>query len=737
MNYLLVHSFDHAGAIFRCEGENGYIPVNKWGRADISLQNGKKANLGSLNLLLEEEKAVEHEDGLQIFVSHQELARLEGWYTRGLGLPHMAPFRLVIETHQALTSDNFTVDYGFTYPNSLPVSNAIREGVLITCGTEKYLLPDPMYSTIELLDKYRNNPITDMDQRFLWWGEVRELLPEDAGIGNFLRSINIVKPENFTVDFKEEAGDIQITPRFVFQPENDTGDSPIADLDEPHNIVPPVVHDEFVSDFLRHPTVKSRYALSEKWFVVLPPTLTTAIQTVREINNASIEAKRAFLNNPKAELRRVLEEQVDEEILELLFVETPRFLSERIKCLGIWMPKAGLFIKTETGQWLPEDGLPPTIGLPLDGGIFSIKTSEIPALYQVMKEAEEKGLNQVQFGDNVFPVNDKAIETVKKAAEAFEPSEQPIEEENQEAQEPPTEQPEPYVPLIYDHIEELGILVNNNRTRTSINESEPLLVPGVRLHQHQKEGLKWLKEHWRQASSGALLADDMGLGKTLQALAFMSWVQLQMKRGYVNRRPFLLVAPTGLLKNWENEAEKFLLAPGLGFPLKAHGPSFRALFNKGESVASSTFREAGWVITTYETLRDKIMAFIGVHWAIAVFDEVQKIKNPKAKVTDMAKSIKAELSLALTGTPVENSLTDLWCIADAVQPGRLQTLKEFAGRFMPGGKPGQEELSDLKDELNSPSACPLMLRRSKDEHWQERPDKHECLHETSMPEEQA
>ncbi|MBW2623415.1 MAG: DEAD/DEAH box helicase, partial [Deltaproteobacteria bacterium] len=128
---------------------------------------------------------------------------------------------------------------------------------------------------------------------------------------------------------------------------------------------------------------------------------------------------------------------------------------------------------------------------------------------------------------------------------------------------------------------------------------------------------------------------------------------------------------------------------------------------------------------------------IGVHWAIAVFDEAQKIKNPKARVTDMAKSIKAELTLTLTGTPVENSLADLWCIADAVQLGRLQTLKEFAGRFMPGGKPGQEELSDLKNELDFPTTHSLMLRRSKEEHWHERPDKHECLHEVIMPEEQA
>jgi hypothetical protein len=257
------------------------------------------------------------------------------------------------------------------------------------------------------------------------------------------------------------------------------------------------------------------------------------------------------------------------------------------------------------------------------------------------------------------------------------------------------------------------------------------------LHSHQKDGFSWLQQHWREASPGAILADDMGLGKTLQTLAFMNWVKLQMDNGCGHQRPFLVVAPTGLLKNWEAEAKKFLAPPGLGPLFRAFGASFKTLVNSGWANATAELKAAGWVMTTYETLRDKILAFTGIHWAVVAFDEAQKIKNPKAMVTDMAKSLKAEFTLPLTGTPVENSLADLWCIADTAQPGRLDTLKEFVGRYMPGGKSEERQLQDLKEVLLSSEGTALMLRRSKEEHWKERPDKAEAIHRETMPQLQA
>jgi len=737
MDCLLSHSFDSEGAVFNCLEKEKPVPVSTWGHSAVHLRGGNKASIGVLNLMLEEERASKTDNELSVRISYDELACLESWQAKGLGLPSVAPFRLVIVTHGTLASNNFRVEYGYTYPDSVPASNAIRNGAIVNCGTKQYILPDPLYSAVKLLDEYQSHPITEMDQRFLWWGKVRELLPDDANIGNFLRTINIVKPESFTVDFTEKEGDIQITPRFVFPPESIDGDELEDNQGEPQNLIPPVVHEAFNADFLQKPSVKVRYALSNRWFVVLPQTLRTALQAVRDVNSASTEAKRAFLYNPKAALLKIMEDEVDDEILESLFVETPLFLNERIKCLGIWQPKSGLFIKTESGQWLPEEGPPPIIGIPLNGGIYTVKTSDLTNLHTVLKEAKQEGRNQVKYGNIEFPVNDESINAIGKAAKAFEPPEKPGGKEEDQADEAKKGETEKLVPLIYDHIEELGIIVDQDGYRTPIFESEPKLESGIRLHRHQEEGLEWLKEHWRRASSGAFLADDMGLGKTLQTLAFMSWVKLQMDSGFPRRNPFLVVAPTLLLDNWVAEAEKFLPPPRLGSLFRAHGPKFRSLVQEGWAVASSECKEAGWVITTYETLRDKIMAFTGIHWSVAVFDEAQKIKNPKAMVTDMAKSIKAQLSLALTGTPVENSLIDLWCIADAVQPGRLNTLKEFSGTFMPRGMAGNDELKKLKLELDSPLEYSLMLRRSKDEHWKEKPDKKESSHEVEMPQEQA
>lgn len=738
MNNLLYHSIDPIGIILKCKQNAEQIPVSIWGHRDVYLGDGNKAKLGILNLLLEEEKAIYSEDGFEVVIPHNVLAGLASWETKNLGLPAVAPFRLVIETHGTLANENFKVEYGFAYPDSLPVSFSQRNGAVLSCGKSDYLLSNPMFSVVELLDEYRANPIRDMDQRFLWWGKVRELLPDNVKIGEFLRTINIVKPENFTLDFSERDGDLFITPRFVLPKEPYEDEEIVSDTKEPQNIIPQAVHEDFVSNFLRQPSVKIRYALSERWFIVLPHILRTALDTVRKLKDESIEKKLAFLHNPKAELRKHLEGLVEEEIFEELFIETPLFLNERIKYLGIWQPKAGLFIKTESGQWFPEDGIPPAVRIPMNGGIYTVATLDLHALRKVMEEAQGTGLQEVKYGETVYPVNNKSLAGVKRALQVFGFPEKPVKKrEKDEPTKTDKKADGNFVPIIYDHIKELGIYLDAKGRRKCVHEGIPQIAPGVKLHEHQMLGLKWLQDHWRHASPGALLADDMGLGKTLQALSFMSWVKLQMDNGCIPTSPFLVVAPTALLKNWEAESEKFLSPQRLGQLFKAHGNKFRPIVDEGWGPASAKLKEAGWVITTYETLRDKIMYFTAIHWAVAIFDEAQKIKNPKAMVTDMAKSIKAEFTLSLTGTPVENSLVDLWCIIDGVSPGRLKTLKEFSRLFMPNGKAEEKELKYLKLEVSSPPEFPLMLRRSKDEHWKERPGKHESTHEVKMPLDQA
>ena len=143
----------------------------------------------------------------------------------------------------------------------------------------------------------------------------------------------------------------------------------------------------------------------------------------------------------------------------------------------------------------------------------------------------------------------------------------------------------------------------------------------------------------------------------------------------------MVVAPTGLLENWRAEHDRHLSAPGLGSCVQAYG---RALANIRKSspeghpsIDVEKLRRADWVLTTYETLRDYDRDFGQVRFSALLFDEAQKIKTPGVRVTDASKAMNAEFRIALTGTPVENRLADLWCITDAVHPACLGDLKTY------------------------------------------------------------
>jgi hypothetical protein len=255
----------------------------------------------------------------------------------------------------------------------------------------------------------------------------------------------------------------------------------------------------------------------------------------------------------------------------------------------------------------------------------------------------------------------------------------------------------------------------------------------VSLKRHQEEGLAWLQHLFRQAPEhcrGAVLADDMGLGKTLQLLSLIAWVRQQDS----SMPPALVVAPVALLENWRLEAEKFF-----------DGGVIRIVEIYGESIANHRlppaqideqlrseglvrFLREGWaqgadlVLTTYETMRDYEFSFAEQKWSVMVCDEAQKIKNPNALVTRAAKKQNARFRVACTGTPVENSLADLWCLFDFIQPGYLGALNEFGTRYRRPIEAKTEEEKSRVEELRSLIA-PQVLRRLKKDVASDLPDK--------------
>lgn len=255
----------------------------------------------------------------------------------------------------------------------------------------------------------------------------------------------------------------------------------------------------------------------------------------------------------------------------------------------------------------------------------------------------------------------------------------------------------------------------------------------VRLKDHQDAGVAWLQHLFLNSPKhcrGAVLADDMGLGKTLQLLTLIAWALERDPKS----PPALIVAPVSLLENWKEEAERFFTKDALPM-LTAYGSAMTALRVPRASIDEQLkqqglvkFLRPGWrgdakiILTTYETLRDLEFSFAADQWSIMVCDEAQRIKNPNAMVTRAAKKQNVAFKIACTGTPVENTLADMWCLFDFIQPGLLGALNDFGRRYRRPIEAETEEEKARVDELRA-KITPQILRRMKKEVARELPDK--------------
>lgn len=218
------------------------------------------------------------------------------------------------------------------------------------------------------------------------------------------------------------------------------------------------------------------------------------------------------------------------------------------------------------------------------------------------------------------------------------------------------------------------------------------------LRPYQQVGVRWLYL-LAKLGLGACLADDMGLGKTIQVLSLLLVLKSQTEG---EQQSSLLVAPASLLANWASELERF--APNLK-ALIAHPSAMAAADLK--KLAPEHLREVDLVITSYGSLL-RIPWMADASWRLVVLDEAQAIKNPDAKQTRIAKKLNARSRFALTGTPIENRLGDLWSIFDFINPGLLGSSKEFTNFVKHLANKPQNPYGPLRELVR-----PYILRRLK------------------------
>jgi len=232
------------------------------------------------------------------------------------------------------------------------------------------------------------------------------------------------------------------------------------------------------------------------------------------------------------------------------------------------------------------------------------------------------------------------------------------------------------------------------RLRDAAADREPRLV-GVdaTLRDYQRRGVAWLQA-LAELGFGALLADDMGLGKTLQAIALLA--------GRRDGRPHLVVCPTSVVGNWERELARF--APALPVA-RYHGPERAAYGLDG-------LKPGTVAVTSYGLLRRDATRLAEVDWDVVVLDEAQQIKNQAAQTARAAKRLRALARVALTGTPVENRLSELWSIMDFANPGLLGPFHRFRTRYAVPIERWQAR--DATVRLRQVTA-PFMMRRLKND----------------------
>ncbi len=254
----------------------------------------------------------------------------------------------------------------------------------------------------------------------------------------------------------------------------------------------------------------------------------------------------------------------------------------------------------------------------------------------------------------------------------------------------------------------------------AIPKAEPPATVQALLRPYQLEGFQWLAFLWEH-QLGGILADDMGLGKTLQTLALISHARQQLSAGQESgaaatdsKRPFLIVAPTSVLPNWAAEAARFtpdLKVVTLGDTLGRRGQEL-----------SEVIAGADAVVTSYTLLRLDFDAYGSAQWSGLIMDEAQYVKNHQSKAYQCARTLPAPFKVAITGTPMENNLTELWSLLSITAPGLFPSPDRFREYYAkPIEKGGNGELlAQLRRRIK-----PVIKRRTKEQVAADLPEKQE------------
>ena len=608
----------------------------------------------------------------------------------GVPQPYDKAMRLVGTSMLNLSDFEYKVEF-LTYVPDGELIVCERGGNILVKGRDKYLLNEAQYALLNRVDAFNSTPEEDKttDYNLRCFAEIKALA-EQAGcqLDSYLENENVYAPDRIKIEIGRDDEGFTV--------------EPAVDIEE---------NDKFQTYFDKMRKVQAQYPVQrengERVRIVLNKEQKENLHYLKE---------QCGKHKTREEIQKMIEQPT--EYFDPNAFDLSELYSDRVIEIGVYKPKFYPFICPYKSCWIAGA----SVETPQNGTtkVTINSEEELEKLKREIQSAKENKKGIVEYNNTQLDIED-AMFLAQTAEKQLKDPSQPAKVESENGNEARN------VLIIEENAEELGFAVKERAIEKGDKYTlftDPFLQEGFSLKDHQKEGVAWLQHLYKSKASGCLMADDMGLGKTLQILYFIDW----HSRKYANHKPYLIVAPISLLENWKNEYERFFMQPRM----KINMLTSKDVTRKFDKSIVDKMQKMDIILTNYESLRISQLNFCAVEFDVVALDEAQKIKSPGTLVTNAAKALKCNFKIAMTGTPVENSLLDLWCIMDFCVPGLLGNAKAFAAQYQNPLKKEDTDIVALGNEVHDKLGVYFMRRLKKDA-AKDLPDKIELKEKVLMP----
>ncbi len=705
-------------------------------------------------------------DHSRLQFSHDAAASLTSVSAAAIGLSPNIHLTLKTDVVGTIGKPDFRLHYEWLQHGQRVLPT--RTGAFVHTADGVRRLPLWMKRALDLAENF--DPNRPVEEHWEVLSEFRRVLEPDEqtldgrdhdkqvaqlAMTNFLRGLEVRVANSFSIAPDANLGQFEVIPyssRSLL--ENGVDKDTVCEANAE-------LHGEALAAFqykLHALGARPAYQLGNNTYLVIDRGSTPVLEELTRVQKSNREERKAFIQNPRAFITEAvsrylaangdlaqLELAEQQEAVEAMaipgFLETREY-SERVTGVIAFEKPTGEF-KTGTTTWLPEVFPPP----------LAEKLREMPSVQ--LELVREELAAAVDKGDpSLLDIAGVPVEPSQEHVEAIDAMlKARIESEGNTPCEEKSE-PKDKKRLILDTLEnseELQWRAQFQPRAGALSAEIPEAITST-LKEHQRSSFEWAVSAWKSGLPGILNADEQGLGKTLQTITFLKWLQNAMqKKATPKTGPILVVAPTSLLRNWEQEVETHVASHQFGHLTRLYGTSLAGHKFSGargmeteDAIPKLDFewlyeaiREGRdhryWFLTTYTTLANYQHSLGKIPFAALVFDEIQNIKNKDTISSRAARAMNADFRIGLTGTPIENTTMDLWTIMECVAPGSLDTGEDFKSRYQ---EPDEQNMAELHARVfKSPGGLPALgLRRLKDEVAKELPVKQRLLHPRVMPE---